>query len=538
MTRARTEINLLGPQKAMYGNAAPYNLCIGAQGSGKSHDIGIRSGLFLIYCPKVIGIIAANTYDQLSRATLFTTFEAWKKYFGWTEYDAKRNPGGFYVFGKEPPPHFEPHGYVFTSNNNNIYTANGGVIFTASLENYTNIEGVQVGWALLDETADTRQEAVTSVITGRLRQKGLSKCVGGWGSAFPFCPTNEVVASVKQPGPDFKEVQPGKWSRPHPFAAGGINPLFIYSKPAKVPWLKDLFRLEEHREKIISSIYSETNYFYNFDGIRQVVVYSVLHNRRNLPANFIENRLDLLDGSGLIDSHVYGNPFAKTGGEFVSEFSRIKHEVECEYEDEYPVHFSVDFNAKPHMTGIVAQLVKPPEGSKAWAELRIFDEYAMKWPQNTAGHLAEQFSSDYDDRTGYGLYVYGDASGNNAIPVKGVRSYFEDLTNNLKVNYELRVPNQNPRYKAALGAGSMGRKSFINKLFKGSFGVDVKISPRCTHLLGDLEFCVEDANGALAKKKNKDGVEEHGHHLDALQYLVCHIKFLGYLAKEKMEDEE
>lgn len=507
MTRHRSEIELLEPQAAMYRAAVPYNLVIGAQGSGKSHDIGVRSGLFLIYCPNVVGLIAANTYDQLSRATMKEAFAAWKKYFGWTEYHPKSNPHGHFVFGKMPPPHFKPHGYTLITNNNNIYFSNGGVIFTASLDNYKAIEGIQIGWALLDETADTAEEAVTEVITGRLRQTGLcTTTTAPWAPLFPYAPKGT------------------KW------AGKEVNPLYIYTKPAKVPWLKDLFKLDPYEEEIKQKIYRPGEYFYHCDGYMQVCIYSVYHNEHNLPENFIQNRAQLLAGSGLIDSYIYGNPFAKTGGEFASEFDKKKHQVRCEYEDGYPIHLSVDFNAKPYMSGIIAQLVEYTEDGY-WAALRIFDEYALEWPNNTAGHLGEGVTNDYSDLSAYGLYVYGDASGNNSIPIKGAKSFFDDLINNLKIPHELRVPASNPKYKAALGPGTMGRKAFLNRILSGAAGVKVEISPKCQRLLGDLEFVMEDANGAMKKTKNKEGVEERGHHLDALQYLICHPKFLGYLAK-------
>jgi hypothetical protein len=133
----------------------------------------------------------------------------------------------------------------------------------------------------------------------------------------------------------------------------------------------------------------------------------------------------------------------------------------------------------------------------------------------------------------WGLFIYGDASGNNEVAVKNVTSYFQDFTNHLRVKYELRVPNSNPRYKAALGPGSMGRKAFLNRLLSGGLGVEVVVSPRCVELIADMNECEEDENGRLKKKKNKDGIEERGHNLDAFQYIICHVKALGYLAKIK-----
>jgi hypothetical protein len=500
------DIELIEPQAAIFRAAASYNLIFGAQGSGKSHNIGILSGLFIIYCPNIVGLMAANTYDQLSRATLLRSFDVWQKHFGWTEYDPKSNPNGDYVMDKEPPAHFTPHGYTLKSNNNNIYFKNGAVVFTASLEKYKAIEGIEVGWAMLDETADTREEALKEVITARLRQKGLfaSKDPNAW---FKFRRSGDKDADENR----------------------AVNPLFIFTKPAKAYWISGMFDLERYRDEIIAKVYSETDYFYACDGVRQIVCYSVFHNRRNLPAGYIENRLKLLQGSGLIGSHFYGDPFAKTGEEFVTAFDLAVHvDSTAEAIPGEPIHFAIDFNAKPYMSGLCTHIVETAEE----IEVIVFDEYANASPRNTAGHLADDLISDYEDMLMFGFFVYGDASGNNSIPVRGATSYFNDFTISIPSHlvYELRVPRQNPQYKAALGPGTLGRRAFLNALFSGAKKVRFRIHPRCKNLIADLTHCKEDVNGRMAKPK-KDGVEERGHHLDALQYLVCHPKALGWLAK-------
>lgn len=166
--------------------------------------------------------------------------------------------------------------------------------------------------------------------------------------------------------------------------------------------------------------------------------------------------------------------------------------------------------------------------------MRYIDEYALASPRNTAGHLGEEFGQDYGSRCEMGLYIYGDASGNNSLPVKGKHSFFEDLKMSVDafgIPYEMRVPSSNPAYKTHIGKGTMGRRQFTNKLFHGSKAVKITVNPKCKEFIKDLENCLEDAEGKLLKKKNKDGVEERGHHLDAFQYMVCHDKCLGYLAK-------
>jgi len=167
-------------------------------------------------------------------------------------------------------------------------------------------------------------------------------------------------------------------------------------------------------------------------------------------------------------------------------------------------------------------------------KMKVLDEYALETPRNSAGHLAAEFCEDYYDLCDMGVFIYGDASGHNSLPVKGTASFFDDFTQNLKqdLRYTKRVPKQNPRYNS-IAPNSMGRASFVNKLFEGVLGVRVLIHPRCTHFIGDITNCKEDANGRMEKKK-EDGVEKFGHHLDAFMYFVCHEQALAKYAKFKI----
>jgi len=76
----------------------------------------------------------------------------------------------------------------------------------------------------------------------------------------------------------------------------------------------------------------------------------------------------------------------------------------------------------------------------------------------------------------------------------------------------------------------MGRKTFLNAVLSGALPVDFQIDPTCTELIADLRQCTQDANGKLAKPKNKEGHEERGHALQALEYFICHDKSIGKLA--------
>lgn len=127
----------------------------GGVGSGKTFCGSAWAIRQAINYPKILGFIGSNTYRQLSQSTLPPFF--------WL----CRYLGIDYIYGKRPPvswnvkSKYEDHTGVIT-------LINGAQIVTYSLENYFAIRGIQVGWAWLDETADTNPDAVR-VLFERLR---------------------------------------------------------------------------------------------------------------------------------------------------------------------------------------------------------------------------------------------------------------------------------------------------------------------------------------------------------------------------------
>src|SRR5690606_8903937 len=168
----RPIIKLHTPQLRVFKSRKALTLNMAGQRAGKSHLIGIKSGIFVKKAPKIKGMIAANTYMQLTQSTLVAVKKVWRDYFGITEYDSKGNPNGHYVIHKHPPKHF-----IKFDNYDNyrsiISFANGAIIYIASLDNYMAHDGKEIGWAELDETKDTKEEALKAVILARLSQPGL-----------------------------------------------------------------------------------------------------------------------------------------------------------------------------------------------------------------------------------------------------------------------------------------------------------------------------------------------------------------------------
>jgi hypothetical protein len=106
--------------------------------------------------------------------------------------------------------------------NNIISFCNGGLIFTGSLDNYMSHSGKEFGFALLDETKDTKEEALKEVIITRLRQPGIYI----------------VNGQVSHTG-----IQSQQW-----------NPLYCLTSPARVDWLNELFELEKYIDEISAKI--------------------------------------------------------------------------------------------------------------------------------------------------------------------------------------------------------------------------------------------------------------------------------------------
>lgn len=118
-------------------------LLAGGIGSGKSwvgsHWVLQKASS----CPKLKGLIAANTYKQLRNSTLSCLFG---------QLDDLKIPYDY-------------------NQSSGVLTLGNAKILCTSLENYDTLRGIEISWFWLDECRDTRQEAF-EVIMGRLRGRG------------------------------------------------------------------------------------------------------------------------------------------------------------------------------------------------------------------------------------------------------------------------------------------------------------------------------------------------------------------------------
>lgn len=136
------QVNLTQKQANFLTSDAFACLFAAGIGGGKSFIGAHWAKEQIVDSPKANGFIGANTYNQLRNATLTTFFQV-----------------------------LDDHGFNWKYNQQrNVIDVNGTKVYAYSLDNFNNIRGIEVGWAWLDETRDTPQEAF-DVILGRLRDK-------------------------------------------------------------------------------------------------------------------------------------------------------------------------------------------------------------------------------------------------------------------------------------------------------------------------------------------------------------------------------
>lgn len=465
----KVESGLSKPQRDIFKSNNQVNLFNAGQGSGKTHLGGVLSANFITRFPDARGMICANTYQQITQSTLFRVREVWRDEFGWKEYNSSTKEG-LYVVGIKPPKVFDTSNHNYDTYRNIISFRSGATIYYGSLDNYKALDGKEVAWCILDETKNTREEAVKEVILGRLRQKGVKN----------------------SEGKDF-------------------NPLYLLTSPAKTQWLTEWFKLDDYEAEINVLIFSDTTYFCKDIGNKRAVIASTFHNEKNLPESYIINQLENLS-ENLQNMLVFGSPFSKAGGEVYKDFDRSKHCNPSIQKEPGNLHIAFDFNVAPYITLVIIQIHNK--------EVKQINEICLENPRNNTESLCEEFMEQYPPGSFDSLFVYGDPSGGKKdTRTKEQRTDYKIIRNLLKkYKPHLRVDRAAPRVAARL--------KFINAIFKRNvFRISIEVNPKtCPKTVADFSFMKEAADGTKLKQKvTENGVtfEKYGHCSDAFEYLMC-----------------
>lgn len=509
-------LELSEPQTMVMTSTKALNLDMAGQRAGKSQMIGIISGVYVGKYPRMKGFIGANTYLQLSQSTLIKATEIWAKYFQLTEYHPKNNIGGDFVMDKRPPSHFKTF-ERFKDYNNIISFKNGALIYLGSLDNWKAHDGKEFCWAHLDETKDTKEEAITTVILARLSQSGL----------FVDDNTREILYLPDAKKDDTQNLR-------------SYNPAWIHTSPAvgQVDWLIKMFELDNFDEEIRTMIIKPDDFFYKEFGTKSVTIFSTYHNEKNLPSNYIDGRKAVLSENEQM-KFIFGYPFSKTGGEYYQPFERIKHVKKIECIPTGIKHITWDFNVMPYMTLLNAQIYfktryidaggqKHDEFKQGLLPIEVliiefYKEFCLESPFNTTESCCKHFLEYHAGNPTLECFYYGDASGNNRIEGLGSLTNYKIIEEHL----ESILVQDSKRVRGA-NMGVLTRRNLMNRLLEGKIPqCEIYFDEEMKETIRDFEFLKLAANGKL-KEKVKDKqtgavYEKIGHTSDAVEYLVCEI---------------
>lgn len=527
------EVRLSDPQYCVHYARTPLILDMAGQGSGKSENIGMQTIEVIEVAPKIKGFIGANTYGQLTTATLDRVFTTWKRLKGWEEYDKQENPDGVYVIDKKPPAHFKVH-HKLKKYGNTISFANGCLIFLGSMDNWKALDGKEIGWAHLDETKDTEEKAVRGVIMGRIRQPGLYHDQAG-----------KLVYEEDR----VKAEQLGYRS---------FGPLYIHTSPSYegVDWLAKMFKLDSDDKKaeMLKCLMNPADFYYYQDDDVTVVIYQSFWNAHNLRPGKIEELFSQYTNEEQM-LFIYGYPFTKTGGEYFKEYRRRKHVVpRIALDPRSTLYLTYDFNVRPYITCIAAQIdrvvrfynketgekIDYIEGDqhKGFAPIEVMrikfvQEFCLKPPLNRTEDATDAALTWYKNNGGTNsVQVYGDGSGHNEItglaPLTQYKVIKRIAQKHTSVSINAKTSN----------IANLSRQKLLEKIFAGVFPeIEVYISDAgCPKLIRDFEFLKEAPEGGKFKETEIDPVtkkkyEKIGHTSDAGEYLICEIlkAYLKYL---------
>lgn len=527
------EVRLSDPQHAVYNARTPLILNMAGQGAGKSENIGIQTIEVIEVAPQIKGFIGANTYGQLTTATLDRVFTTWKRLKGWEEYDPKENPTGEFVIDKKPPAHFKTY-HKLKKYPNTISFANGCLIFLGSMDNWKAQDGKEFGWAHLDETKDTESKAVRGVILGRLRQLGLYYDQSG------------------------KIVYHSNKDEAKALGYTAFTPLYVHTSPAYggVEWLTEMFKLNDEAKKLemLNCLLDVNDFYYYQDQDVTVVIYQSFWNAVNLPEGKLESLMRTYTEEERM-LFIYGYPFTKTGGEYFKQFRSSRHTIKrIGLDPNSTLYLTFDFNVRPYVTCEAVQIdrvirfynkdthekIDFIEGDQHRGfnpievmRIKFIQEFCLESPKNRTEIAAEAAASWYCANGGKaGIMVYGDGSGHNEItglaPLTQYKIIKRIIQKLMAVDIKAKTSN----------IGVMARQKLLEKIFMGAFPeIEIHISKEgCPQLIRDFEMLKESPEGGKFKEKAIDPVTKKsyeiiGHTSDAAEYLVCEIlkAYLKYL---------
>ena len=218
---------------------------------------------------------------------------------------------------------------------------------------------------------------------------------------------------------------------------------------------------------------------------------------------------------------IYANPFAITGGEFYSSFSRLKHVQKIEYNPKLPIHISFDQNTVPYNSCSIWQI----KGLDNIWYVSCVDEIALQNPRNSTEEVCEAIAERYGSgMQKSGFYYYGDASGKARSTMnKDFKHHYEIVEFKLRkylLNNSDRTNSHNPTV--------VKRRDFVNLIFEDKLPIRIIINETCKYLIGDLMYLKQAIDGTKDKhivndKETGEKYQKYGHLSDGMDYFLTEL---------------
>ena len=249
-------------------------------------------------------------------------------------------------------------------------------------------------------------------------------------------------------------------------------------------------------------------------------------------ADFEKDRIDDPDYYNVYALGEWG--ILRTGSEFFGSFNKGRHMKAVLFNEELPIHLSIDSNVLPYITISYWQI-----GFENGKHLWQFSETAAENPNNTVRRSAK-LVADRLHKLNYAgkVYLHGDASTKSANNIDEEKRSFHDLfistLNEKGFEVEDMIASSNPSVSMS--------GEFINAIFEGSIpGLSITIGDNCRVSMEDYQSVQKDANGGILKTRVKNKMtmqtyEEHGHFSDTFRYVVCDLmreEFIEFSNKRK-----
>lgn len=249
-------------------------------------------------------------------------------------------------------------------------------------------------------------------------------------------------------------------------------------------------------------------------------------------ADFEKDRLEDPDYYNVYALGEWG--ILRTGSEFFGSFNKGRHMQSVAYNENLPIHLSIDSNVLPYIT-ISYWQIDFDNGKHLWQ----FNETAAENPNNTVRRAAKLVAERLH-KFGYAgkVYLHGDASTKSANNIDEEKRSFHDLfissLNERGYDVEDMIASSNPSVSMS--------GEFINAIFEGNIpGLSITIGDNCRVSMEDYQSVQKDANGGILKTRVKNKMtmqtyEEHGHFSDTFRYVVYDLmkeEFIAFSNKRK-----